>query len=427
MGNLGSILEAAAAAAYRFTSDSRDCGPGDIFVALPGSARDGHEFVPAVLAMGAVAVVRDGAVSRLGLGQASSDGRVVEVSDTHEAHRWLAHRFRKRFAGTVVAVGGSSGKTTAKDFLKSVLASRFRVTATERSQNGELGIPKTLEGLRPGIELAVVEVGIDAPGDMERHAGIVAPDVAVLTSVGPEHLARLGDVETVYREETVLFDVTLSRGGRAFAPRDDPWLARQDGREGVVLVPSEPTAIDPRFDPPFRHRLGRRNAALAAAVGQSLNVPDDRIAVALGGLSLPEGRGTERRLPNGSILVLDHYNANPESMKAGIDHARELAAREGLPLRLVLGDMLDLGDAAEAAHRGMVALLKEARPTTLWLVGEHWGRLAGDLGNAADTVRVFPDTDAAADEHPGSLIDPAGVILFKGSRGVALERLLDAL
>jgi UDP-N-acetylmuramoyl-tripeptide--D-alanyl-D-alanine ligase len=426
MDSIEGRLSEAAGRARAFTSDSRGCGPGDLFVALPGANRDGHEFVPAVLAAGAVVVVAEGTVARLGLEAPAREGRVVEVPDSHSAHRVLAGRFRERFRGPVVAVGGSAGKTTAKEFLRALLATRFRVAATERSQNGEQGIPRTLEKLREGIDVAVVEVGIDAPGEMARHAALVAPDLAVLTSIGAEHLSRLMDVETVYREETVLFDVTLGRGGEVFVPEDDPYLVRQLGRPGVTGVPSDPLAIDPRFDAPFRHRLARRNAALAVAVASRLGVDAAGIVEGLRTLALPEGRGGERRLPGGAILVLDHYNANPDSMRSGLAHAKELADREGLPLRLVLGDMLDLGAATAESHRGLVGAIREARAEMLWLVGTEWSRLAGDLEGAAGEILTFDDSGSAARAGADALVRTPAVVLFKGSRGMALERVVEA-
>lgn len=419
-------LSDAAGRAGAFTSDSRGCGPGDLFVALSGANRDGHEFVPAVLAAGAVAVVAEGTAARMGLEAAVREGRLIEVPDPHAAHRFLAARFRERFRGPVVAVGGSAGKTTAKEFLRALLATRFRVAATERSQNGEQGIPRTIEKLRDGIDVAVVEVGIDAPGEMARHAALVAPDLAVLTSIGAEHLSRLTDVETVYREETVLFDVTLGRGGEAYVPVDDPFLARQLERPSVRGVPSDPISIDPRFDPPFRHRLARRNAALAVAVATRLGIDAEGIVGGLRALALPEGRGGERRLPGGAILVLDHYNANPDSMRSGLAHARALAEGEGLPLRLVLGDMLDLGEASEESHRGLLGAIRDARAETLWLVGSEWSRLAGDLEGAAREVVTFADSGTAARAGAEALVRSPAVVLFKGSRGMALETVVDA-
>lgn len=419
-------LEALASRARSFTSDSRTAGPGAIFVALRGERRDGHDFVTDALARGGFAVVETGAVARLDLAAEERSGFVVETEDVHAAHRVLAAIFRRRFSGTVVAVGGSSGKTTAKEFLRAMLEARFRTVATERSQNGERGIPKTLEKLEDGVEMAVVEIGIDAPGDMERHAGIVHPDVAVLTSIGEEHLNLLGSIERVFREETVLFDVAISRGGACFAPAEDRWLASLRGRERVTLVPSEPEAVHPDFATGLRNPYARRNAALAAAVALHVGVAPGAIAPVLSGLVPPDGRGGERRLPSGALLLLDHYNANPSSMRAGLEAARWRADEERCELRLVLGDMLDLGAATRSAHEGLLPAIGAVRPEAVWLVGPEMSRLEGALRGACPTVRSFQDSAHAA----GAAVEMAsrpGVVLFKASRGTALERILDAI
>jgi UDP-N-acetylmuramyl pentapeptide synthase len=413
-------LEHLASTRSGYTSDSRVATPDDVFVALAGDSRDGHDFVPELLARGVACVVERGRV------RFDAAAPVAEVADTHEAHRQLAALFRRRFAGPVVGIGGSSGKTTAKEFTASILGAAMRVAKTERSQNGELGVPRTLERLRAGVDVAVVEIGIDAPGDMARHVGIVAPDVAVLTSIGEEHLNLLGTVENVFREEAILFEATLARGGVAFAPEDDPWLARLKERPGVTLVPSDPERLDPALDCPLTHPYARRNASLACAVALHLGMPAAAIRPVLATLEPPEGRGQERILPEGTVVLLDHYNANPSSLRAGLEAARLRAASASLPLRLVLGDMLDLGTETVRAHEGMVADLRAAAAASLWLVGPEWSRLADRLAGAAGELRVFPDSAAAAREAAALRLPPS-VVLVKGSRGMALERVLRGL
>jgi UDP-N-acetylmuramoyl-tripeptide--D-alanyl-D-alanine ligase len=417
-------LERLAAACAAFTSDSRLARRGDLFVALRGTVHDGHEFVPALLAAGVACVVEQGFAARLG--PAPPAGALLEVSDTHAAHRLLAGLFRSRFAGPVVGIGGSSGKTTAKDFTAALLATGLRVARTDRSQNGELGIPKTLERLRDGVDVAVVEIGIDAPGDMARHVDLVRPDVAVLTSIGEEHLNRLGSIEGVFREERLLFDATLARGGACFAPADDPWLAPLGTLPGVRLVPPDPRDLCPALDTPLRNPWARRNAALACAVALHLGLAPEGIAPALAGLVLPQGRGGELRLAGGTLLLLDHYNANPSSMRAGLAAARARAGEEGLPLRLVMGDMLDLGTESRRAHAGLAPELAASGAHSLWLVGEEMARLAGALQAALPQVRCFADSREAAGAA-ADLRSPPALVLLKGSRGMALERVIEAL
>lgn len=419
-------LELLSASCPAYTSDSRCARPGDLFVALRGSVRDGHEFVPALLAAGVRCVAERGIGARLNLDGTVATGRLVEVEDTHAAHREIAGHFRRRFAGPVVGVGGSSGKTTAKEFTAALLAARFRVAKTQASQNGELGIPRTLEQLRQDVELAVVEIGIDAPGDMARHAALVAPDIGVLTSIGEEHLNLLGSIEEVFREEVMLFDVVRGRGGVCFAPADDPWLARLAGDTGVRLVSSEPRDLHPELDPPLRSPYLRRNAALACAVALHFGLRPEEMAGVLETLSPPRGRGGELRLAGGSVLLLDHYNANPSSMRAGLAAAEARAGEAGLPLHLVLGDMLDLGAETRRLHDALIPELQHIGAQRLWLVGEQMSRLAGRLTEAAAELRAFPDSEAAAAAAGGLGSSPA-VVLFKGSRGMALERVIERL
>jgi UDP-N-acetylmuramoyl-tripeptide--D-alanyl-D-alanine ligase len=423
---LDSNLERLTAACAAYTSDSRDARSGDLFVALRGSARDGHDFVPGLVASGVCCIIERGAAARLGLDAALVSGQVLEVEDTHAAHREIAGLFRRRFRGPVVGIGGSSGKTTAKEFTAALLAARFRVAKTQASQNGELGIPKTMEQLRPRIDLAVIEIGIDAPGDMVRHAALVAPDIAVLTSIGEEHLNLLGSIEGVFREEVVLFDRVRERGGVCFAPADDPWLARLKGQSGVSMVPSDPRDIHSELDPPLRNPYVRRNAALACAVAVHLGLRPDEIAGVLEALAPPKGRGGEYRLDGGTILLLDHYNANPSSMRAGLAAAQACAREAGLPLHLVLGDMLDLGARTRALHEALVPDLQQSGAQRLWLVGEEMSRLASHLAEPESGLRTFADSGVAAAEAD-ALGSPAAVVLFKGSRGMALERVIDRL
>src|SRR5690606_21477852 len=137
----------------------------------------------------------------------------------------------------------SSGKTSTKEFLRQILEPHYRCVVTQKSQNGELGIPKTLEGLRADTEIVLIEVGIDRPHDMERHMHIVQPDVGILTSIGEEHLEQLKNVDTVFAEESKLFEATWKRGGTCFAPRADHYLARFEKHSSMILTPEAPADI----------------------------------------------------------------------------------------------------------------------------------------------------------------------------------------
>jgi UDP-N-acetylmuramoyl-tripeptide--D-alanyl-D-alanine ligase len=254
----------------------------------------------------------------------------------------------------------------------------------------------------------------------------VAPDLAVLTSIGEEHLNRLGSLEGVFREEVLLFGTVRARGGACFCPADDPWLARLAAFSGVHLVPSDPHELHPTLDTPLRNVYARRNAALACALALHLGMQPEEVAHGLAALTLPEGRGGERRLETGVVLLLDHYNANPSSMRAGLAAAHARAEEEGLPLRLVLGDMFDLGTECRRAHEGLLDDLKCTRASSIWLVGPEMSRLGPALAKVVPEVETFPSSTAAASAAE-RLRAPPAVVLFKGSRGMSLERVVDAV
>ncbi len=416
-------LEQMIAQAPGFTSDSRAVRVGDVFVALKGEKFDAAQAVPEVLTKAPSGVV----VAR-GFGARFpqvQDGRVVEVDDLSEAHRTIAQGLRAKFKGRVVAVGGSNGKTTTKDFLAQLLSTHFRTMKTEKSQNGVLGIPKTLERLRPEVEIAVVEVGIDGPGEMIRHVRTVSPEIAVLTSIGEEHLNLLKTVDNVFTEERILIDETLKAGGRAFVPGLDPYLARIAGAE---RSPAHPREVDATFAVHLSHPKAVQNAALAALVAWRLGVPREKIAAELLKLEVPDGRGREIEISDGRVLVLDdRYNANVASMKVAIEHAVETARRLKRPLRIAVGDMFDLGEATVSAHRQVAEFLANAQPETLVLIGPQMSALRDDLNERLQTkIETFPDAVAARDCADRLRADSA-VVLLKASRGMALENLLSAL
>lgn len=408
-----------------YTSDTRAVRAGDLFVALKGATSDGHDFLEKAFASGATAaLVREGFRTPPALAGAT----LVEVADVHAAHRQAAAHFRARFKGKIVAVGGSSGKTSTKEFLAHFLAARRKIAKTDKSQNGELGIPKTLEKLRPDIEVMIVEVGIDAPGDMARHAALVNPDVALLTSIGEEHLNLLKTVDNVFTEEKILFDVTLARGGVCFAPGGDPWLRRLAGTTGIVLTPSDPTLFSVKMAAAFRERLPNayaiQNATLAALVAREFGVTESDILSLVPTLTLPDGRGGVERLANGVVLVADHYNSNPSSLKAALASAGETAHHAKLPLDLVLGDMLDLGDMTAALHESVYAPIRGAGARHVTLVGPEMAKLADRLRKDGLKVDTYADSAVAA----GAMSSVTnGVVLVKGSRGMALEKVLERL
>ncbi len=410
-----------------FTSDSRASTAKTIFVALKGESRDGAEFVPSLLAesraLGAV-VPKDFLEAHPELEKFRD--RLVEVANPATAHREIAAAFRRKFGGRVVGVGGSNGKTSTKEFLRQLLAEELRVVATDKSQNGELGIPRTLEKLRADVEVAVVEIGIDGPGEMTRHATLVHPDTVVLTSIGEEHLNLLKTIENVFREECLLIEHCLSHGGRAFVPEADPWLVKLRGKPGVTLVASSPEKLDPRWRTNLDHPMARQNAALACAVAQSVGVSAEAIARRVAKLEVPEGRGARFEMGAACTVLADHYNANVSSVTAALEYGAALARDLERPFHCVLGDMLDLGNATEVSHDKVLTLVERLGVQNLVLIGPELRRAAAKRPRLPASTRYFEDSASAAAALRREELDP-GVVLLKGSRGMKLERILEKL
>ncbi len=406
--------------ALSYTSDSRLLREGDIFIALKGLQADGHDYVGEILKKNPVAVVVDKSF-------AGNDPRLVRVEDTTEAHRVLAAAFRQKFRGKLVAVGGSNGKTSTKEFLATLLSEKFKIIKTDKSQNGELGIPKTLEKLRPDIEVAVVEVGIDGPGDMRRHADLLQPDIALLTSIGEEHLNLLKSVDNVFQEEKILFDVTWGRGGFCFAPEVDSYLQKLSGKKSFRMSPARPLLLNENFLmdsalPP----LAEQNAALAVLAALELGLSVAEVAQGLKKLEVPEGRGRVYRMKNGGVLVADHYNANPSSMKQGLAFARSRARGVNLPLVLIIGDMLDLGEQSDAAHASLVPDFEKSSATHAIFVGPQWKTLQSKIQRAIPEALFFENSSEAIGASM-AVMNPAACVYLKGSNGMRLDRIFSAL
>jgi UDP-N-acetylmuramoyl-tripeptide--D-alanyl-D-alanine ligase len=438
------------------TTDSRAVTPGCLYVALRGERLDGHAFVAQALAAGASAVL----VSDRAALPAGATG--VVVADTLSALGDLAALHRKRWGGRVVAITGSVGKTTTKELTFAALrAAGAKVTRSLGNFNNLVGAPMTVLSLDAEHDLAVLELGTSAPGEIARLAEIAAPDVALVTAVAVAHTAGLGSLEQVAIEKTALLRA-LEPAGVAIYRVDDEALAAQLGclharrRIGFgrgddadvqlldhELMPAPSMACRLRFNPLARtlrcelQLFGEgpaldATAAMAVVLAVLGEASIDIAARGLRELAPPPGRLCALAGPAGALLLDDSYNANPASMRASIDTALELAAtRHGRAL-LVLGDMLELGErstaeheavGAQAAQPGVAALVACGREMTAAAAAarEH----ARDQGLELSVAHLSDPTGAAA--LVGALLRAGDVVLIKGSRGMAMERVLQGL
>ncbi len=429
--------------------DTRTIRPGDLFVALT-AARDGHDFVPRALERGAAAAL----VSRVPDGVAS-DAPLLVVADVQAALEDLGRAARARMTGRVLAITGSVGKTTAKEMARVAFGAQMDVHAAEASYNNHWGVPLTLARCAPDADLAVIEIGMSNPGEIAPLARIVQPHAAIVTTVGPAHLAAFGSLEAIAREKAAIF-VGLTANGTAILNADlavTPIL-REAARGRTALTFGESAEADLRILDVQLHddttvvrasergqailfRIGgvgrhlAMNAAAVIAASGPLGADPDVTAQALSGWSPPAGRGTRERIVLDPVedraldLIDDAFNANPASMAAALD--RLAAARPGAGGRrvAVLGDMLELGADEIALHAALAQHPAMEAIDTVHAAGPRI-RAAFDALPATRRGEWRPEAEELAAEIR-HLVHPGDVVMVKGSKSARTARVVDAI
>ena len=417
------------------STDTRAIRAGDLFVALRGERFDAHDFLADAVSRGAAALVASNARRAAGLGRP-----VFAVEDTLAALGALGAYRRRAWGGTVVAIGGSNGKTTTKELVRAALSGGLEVHATQGNLNNQVGVPLTLLAIPDAADVAVVELGTNHPGEVALLRDIVTPDVAVVTSIGEEHLEGLGDLEGVLREESALYrDVEL-----AVAPAAQPeigraarTLARQTieaGLDGGDLRPDGwgldaegrgwAQFGDQRLVLQVRGVHNLRNAMLALAVARACGVSLEVAVRGMASVAPLDMRGAWRSL-GGITLINDAYNANPASMREAIALLEALPGDR--PRVLVLGSMRELGAQSEALHEEIARRAIASSATLVAGIGDFVAPLrAAAAGPGNGRVLTAPDVDDLWPTLAAHL--PANaIVLLKASRGVRLERLVPHL
>jgi len=423
--------------------DSRSLGVGEAYFAIRGHRLDGHDFVADAASRGAACLVVHTVPDPIPAGVP-----LVLVEDTTVALGRLAAAHRRKFDIPLVAVTGSNGKTTTKEMIAAVLGTRWRVLKPEGSFNNQWGLPLTL--LRLGVEhqAAVVELGTNQKGEIAALSAIAAPTVGVVTTVAAVHTEFLGSLDGV-RDEKAGLVRALDTGGCAVLNADDPRVAgmARDTRARVITYGRTATAavraagdvVTDGAGIAFalevaggRHRVrlafaGRHNvtnALAAAAAGVAVGLRPEEIVAGLEAARPAKGRCVWREA--GDVLVLDDtYNANPASVRAALETAE--AHRGGRRLVVVLGDMLELGDVTDEAHREAGRQVAAAGAAEFLGLGPRM-RLAVERARAGGLVEAHHMTtfeDAVA--HLLKRVAPGDLVLVKGSRGMRMERVADAL
>lgn len=421
------------------STDTRTVADGQLFIALSGERFDAHDFLDQAITAGATALLVSDE-SKLPAGCSA----VVVGDDTRLALGRLAAAWRARFSLPVIAVTGSNGKTTTKEMVAAILKVAFgtAVLSTRGNLNNDIGLPLTLLGLRPTHRAAVIEMGMNHPGEIAYLAQIGSPTVALVTNAQRAHLEGMGDLEEVAREKGSIFGGLLPNGVAIINADDtyaDFWrgmagvhavrtfgidhaadvrgAVRQHGLEIAIELSAAEGAAAITLHIPGRHNA--RNAVAAAAACLAAGVTMADVAAGLEAFSGVKGRLQRRAGNKGAEILDDTYNANPDSVRAGID---VLAATIGRKL-MVLGDMGEIGEASGQFHDEVGGYAKSQGIDRLFAFGDAAQQAVRNFGEGAKHYCNIEKLIAAVDKELG----PDTTVLVKGSRFMKMERVVDAL
>lgn len=425
-------------------TDHRQCGPGDIFVCIEGERVDGHNYAPAAVKNGAVAILAQKELADI-------DVPVLKVENSIKALDILARNFREKSRAKVIGITGSAGKTTLKDTLVNILSEKGRVAFTEKNHNNQIGLPCAILSADGDEDWWVMEIGISHDGDMQELGEILKPDFAIILNVAPGHTEGLGGKGVAWHKSRI-FEY-LMPGGIALASadypdlvqecdkfpfninyfsikkQDKPWHLLENRQKGQYLfqLPKERLCCHT----PFLGEFGAETALAAIAAADILGLDAECIQRGFAKSGMPEQRFSCKNI-GGWTVINDTYNANPLSMRRMIKAAKEEA--EGKNLILVLGEMGELGEEADKQHYELGRICADCKPNAIFWHGGHEREITKGLKEGAyDLGKLFPIDEVEdfnsrwSDIYNDSSADPSrNVILFKGSRFNKMERFLEA-
>ena len=424
------------------TTDSRNIKDGVMFFALKGEKFDGNDFALEALKSGA----RYAVVDRFLLEGTSYRGRkCIVVENSLGMLQEMAAYHRKQMDIPVIGITGTNGKTTTKELVAAVLAKKYNVVATQENFNNHIGVPLTLFRLDERTDIAVVEMGASAPGEIAGLTKIVQPTCGLITTVGKAHLQGFGSFEGVKKAKGELYDNLRQRGGTVFYNADNENLCemvshRQGLRTRRYGVREQSVQILPATaESPFlrlemekndrkvtiaTHLVGDYNAdnvMAALAIADYFEVPFNKAVAAIEAYT-PSNSRSQLVKTRENTLIIDAYNANPSSMRAALDN---FASTDFANKVLMLGDMLELGEESSEEHRSALRRAMEVAPR-IFVVGESFSRASRTLHADPKQVTAFPDIDALkafVQENPLK----ESTILIKGSNGNHMQKVVDAL
>jgi UDP-N-acetylmuramoyl-tripeptide--D-alanyl-D-alanine ligase len=424
----------------KVSTDSRTIKPGELFVALRGENFEGHDFIEAGAKAGATCAL----VDLNWAGNVPNNFALLRATDTLQAYQTLAANYRRSLALKVLAITGSNGKTSTKDFAASVLARRFRVTKTEGNFNNHVGLPRTILEATSEDEVAVWEIGMNHPGEIAALSKIAAPDAAIITNIGVAHIEFMGSREAIAAEKGALAEA-IETQGTVILNADDPFSEGIAARTRAKVVSagttggavraieirqsadgSEFTIVEGahrcRAQLPVAGTHMVQNALLAVAAGRAFGLSIEECAAGLAAAPLTKARLQIKEI-GGVQFLDDSYNANPDSMKAALRTLVELDA-EGKRIA-VLGEMRELGAESERGHREIGEAAATLGVDQLITIGDAAELIAEGARTAGlDKVSSARSTSEAA-KLLNEMAEPGDLVLIKGSRAARTEEVIE--
>ena len=428
-----------------FAIDSRQVRAGDFFIPFAGERTDGHLFIGRAAAAGAAGAFHE--LVKAPDPEIPPGFLLIGVKDSLTALQQLASVYRDKFDLPVIGITGSSGKTTTKDFTAGVLSAKYNVLKTTGNLNNEIGLPLTILKLEESHQVAVLEMGMSAGGEITTLCKIAKPSIGIITNIGEAHIELLGSIEAIAEAKGELLDY-LGSGGVAVLNGDDPRLLeirkRYPGKayyygfnqgdiKGLKLsLRGEksffrvrfPDKSEGWFKAPLPGRESVSNALAALTVGYILELTLPQMEEGLAKSEVTAGRLQVLHNENGTGIIDDTYNANPSSVRAALKVLAELG---GVKTVAVLGDMLELGPAAREAHLSIGRYAAECGIGCLVTVGELAHIIAGGASGSGISVYDCTDHDQALAVLKSLPLDENWYVLVKGSRGMQMEKIVQSL
>ncbi|WP_273567953.1 UDP-N-acetylmuramoyl-tripeptide--D-alanyl-D-alanine ligase [Maribacter halichondriae] len=408
------------------STDTRKITKNCLFFALKGDNFDGNEFAEDALGKGASYVIIDNKQYKTSKNCILVDSVLAILQKLASFHRNYCH-------AKIIGLTGSNGKTTTKELIYAVLSKKYKTVATQGNLNNHIGVPLTLLSIKKDTEIAIIEMGANHQKEIEFLCGIAQPDFGYITNFGKAHLEGFGGVEGVIKGKSELYDFLISNGKSIFLNADDPiqleklstyikkigfstdklayYKIEFLGANPFVTCRVEGTTIQSQLIGGYNFT----NCAVAILMGKYFNVPIETIKEGIENYT-PQNNRSQILRQNGNQIILDAYNANPTSMQAALEN---FAVMDGEKKIAFLGDMFELGETAAVEHQNIADLISNMKFDDVFLVGKNF--------YATETTLKKFDTFESLSEYVKKAKLPKGKILIKGSRGMALERLLNIL